>query len=109
MMHGDFGGRRHKPWAEWNAGAKALVVGGAIVLIPGMFALVSAVTMWLWNWLMPTIFRLPQIGFWQAAGIVILSHILFKGGFGGRFGRSHWRRARIREHMREREPEEKAE
>ena len=34
--------------------------------------------MWLWNWLMPLIFGLIGINFWQALGIGILSGILFK-------------------------------
>ncbi len=57
--------------------------------------------MWLWNWLMPALFRLPTIGFWKAAGILILSHILFKGGCIGRAGRSRRMRARVRERMAE--------
>ncbi|HPG40107.1 MAG TPA: hypothetical protein PLP19_10085 [bacterium] len=32
----------------------------------------------LWNWLMPTIFGLATITFWQAWGLLVLSHILFK-------------------------------
>ena len=32
----------------------------------------------LWNWLMPTIFNLPTITFWQAMGLNIMSSILFK-------------------------------
>jgi len=32
----------------------------------------------LWNWLMPTIFGLPEIGFWQAIGLNLLSVILIK-------------------------------
>lgn len=35
-------------------------------------------TMLLWNWLMPTIFNLPTITFWQACGINLLASILFK-------------------------------
>lgn len=35
-------------------------------------------TLLLWNWLMPTIFNLPEITFWQALGINALSTILFK-------------------------------
>jgi hypothetical protein len=35
-------------------------------------------TMLLWNWLMPTIFNLPYITFWQACGINLLASILFK-------------------------------
>jgi hypothetical protein len=34
--------------------------------------------MLLWNWLMPTIFNLPEITFWQAIGLNFLSTILFK-------------------------------
>ena len=45
-------------------------------------ALISVVVMALWNWLMPAVFGLGTIGFWQAAGIFVLSRILF-GGFGG--------------------------
>ena len=101
MTHGEFGNHHHKPWSEWSVGAKTLAIAGGVVLVPGLFALVSAITMWLWNALMPSIFRLPQIGFWQAAGLIVLSHILFKGGMGGHRGRGHWRRARIREAMRE--------
>jgi hypothetical protein len=38
--------------------------------------------MWLWNWLMPLIFGLPTLTYWQAVGLFILSKILL-GGFGG--------------------------
>jgi hypothetical protein len=30
----------------------------------------------LWNWLMPIIFRLPEITYWQAFGIVILGKLI---------------------------------
>jgi hypothetical protein len=43
---------------------------------------VSAVVMSLWNWLMPALFGLRVITFWQALGLLIFSRILF-----GRFGR----------------------
>jgi hypothetical protein len=51
----------------------------------------SFAVMWLWNWLMPAIFGLHAISFWQALGLLVLSKILF-GGFHGRpgFGRD-WR------------------
>lgn len=35
----------------------------------------------LWNWLLPPLFGISQITFWQALGILVLSRILF-GGFG---------------------------
>jgi hypothetical protein len=36
----------------------------------------------LWNVLMPAIFGLPAIGFWQALGLLLMSRVLF-GRFGG--------------------------
>lgn len=32
----------------------------------------------LWNWLMPVIFGLPAISFWQSAGLMLLVSILFR-------------------------------
>lgn len=49
------------------------------VFFAAVMALVfGVVVMLLWNWLMPVIFNLPIISFWQAWGLVLLSHILFK-------------------------------
>ena len=36
-------------------------------------------TMWLWNYVMPYLFGLPIITFWQALAIDILGQILFGG------------------------------
>ena len=103
------GNRRFKKWSKWSVGAKVASIVAGLVLIPAFFTLFAAVTMWLWNWLMPAIFKLPSIGFWQAVGILLLSQILFKGGRMGRAGRSHWKRAKIRDRMGEECPEAKAE
>lgn len=47
----------------------------------------------LWNWLMPGLFHLPQVSFWQAAGLVLLSRLLFGNiGGGGHHGRRHRKR-----------------
>lgn len=51
------------------------------LMLLGAFAL-AAVIMLLWNWLMPVLFNLPVISIWQAAGLFILSKVLF-GGFKG--------------------------
>ncbi len=32
----------------------------------------------LWNWLMPVIFGLPAISFWQSVGLMLLVSILFR-------------------------------
>jgi hypothetical protein len=109
MLHSEMGGRRHKPWSERSLGAKILVIAAVAVLAPAFLALCGAVTMWLWNALMPEIFKLPAIGFWQAVGLLALSQIFFKGGHAGHAGRSHWRKARLRERLRDYEAEPKAE
>jgi hypothetical protein len=51
---------------------------GVIALFGGMLFLLGWVFMSLWNWLMPTIFGLPAIDFWQGWGLMLLSWILFK-------------------------------
>jgi hypothetical protein len=58
----------------------ALGIGG--VALATLFALVLGfVVQWLWNRLMPDIFSLRQISYWQAFGLVLLGRLLF-GGFG---------------------------
>ncbi len=55
------------------------VLGG--ICIAAVIGLIfGLIVMYLWNWLMPVIFGLPIITFWQAWGLVLLSHILFKVG-----------------------------
>jgi len=39
----------------------------------------SLVVMALWNWLMPVLFGLHAISFWQALGLLVLCKILFRG------------------------------
>ena len=53
------------------------------ILFVAMCIAMTAVVMLLWNWLMPAIFGLGIISFWQALGLLILSKILF-GGFKGK-------------------------
>lgn len=63
----------------------------------------------LWNALMPEIFGLHPIGFWQALGVLALSWILF-GGFGmfrGRPGFSRGRIHRMADHWARMSPEER--
>jgi hypothetical protein len=61
----------------------------------------------LWNWLMPSVFGLHPITFWQAVGIMGLSWILFGRAFLG--GRSHGRpwRNRGRDRWEGMTPEER--
>lgn len=53
-----------------------MIIGG--IVIAGVMAfLFGYFVMLLWNWLMPEIFGLTTITFWQAFGIIILSKFLF--------------------------------
>jgi len=56
-----------------------MIIGGIALGVVVAF-LFGWLVMLLWNWLMPVIFGLSAISFWQAWGLVILSHILFKTG-----------------------------
>jgi hypothetical protein len=49
------------------------------VFIAGLF-IISFVVMYLWNWLIPSIFQWSKISYLQALGLFVLSRILF-GGF----------------------------
>jgi hypothetical protein len=48
---------------------------GILILIIILF---GSPLMILWNWLMPLIFNLPEITFWQACGIQLLATLLIK-------------------------------
>jgi hypothetical protein len=64
----------------------------------------GGVTMALWNSLMPAIFSLPAVSFWQALGLLVLSRLFF-GSFGGRRRRmrcAHSMSPEVREAMRKR-------
>ena len=59
-----------------------------LVFIPlfllAMAALLGGLVLWLWNWLMPVIFGLPMLTFWQAVGLVVLCRLLVGNiGLGG--------------------------
>jgi len=56
-----------------------------IMMFLAMIAVFSVAAMFLWNILMPEIFGLPVLSYWQAAGLVILARILFGGLGPGRF------------------------
>jgi hypothetical protein len=61
-----------------------------VLLAAAVVALLSAIVMALWNELIPSLFKGPVIGFWQAAGLLVLSRILF-GGLKGRGHHGRWR------------------
>lgn len=79
---------KHKMRGKNPAAIAALIVLG-IGAIAGLAILFGFIIMWLWNWLMPELFDLPYINYWQAVGLFILSKILIGGFGGGRSGGKH--------------------
>jgi len=66
-------------WIRKVAGFILLAIVGILVF--------GSIVMLLWNALMPYIFHLPLITFWQALGLLLLTKILFSGFRGGGPGR----------------------
>ena len=57
------------------------ILGTSLVLIGivvGVVLLLTLPTMWLWNYVMPTVFGLPEISVWQTLVLLILAEIFFK-------------------------------
>ncbi|MFZ0212173.1 MAG: hypothetical protein WBE20_05140 [Candidatus Acidiferrales bacterium] len=74
------------------------IIIGVLVFIPIAIFVVGEAVYHLWNWLMPMLFHLPMITFWQAVGIMILSWLLFGGLRGaGRYGSGHRGRWQLRD------------
>ena len=67
----------------------------------------SVAVMFLWNWLMPVIFGLASISFWQAFGLLVLCKILFSSFHGGHH--VHHERHHLREKWQKMTPEQRAE
>ena len=49
-----------------------------VMMVVGMLVF-GAIVMELWNVLVPDIFHGPAVTFWQALGLLLLSHILLRG------------------------------
>ncbi len=69
----------------------------AIFAVVGFFFGIGNLVMWLWRVTLVDIFRIKEISFWQAWGLILLSQILFKANMQpttrtGRWG-SRWREA----------------
>jgi len=70
-------GERHFHWHRASLIVKVLIVLAGVAVVAGFFILAGFVVVWLWNWLMPVLFRLPTITFWEAWGLLVLTTILF--------------------------------
>jgi uncharacterized membrane protein len=86
---------------RWILKGLKIAVFAALAIVVFGFVVMS-----LWNWLMPGLFGLRLITFWQALGLLVLFKILF-GGFHRRGGPGiHWRR-RMMERWEQMTPEER--
>ena len=56
-----------------------LLIIASIILVTLICFLSGWVTMLLWNWLVPVIFGVGTITFWQALGLIILIKLVFVG------------------------------
>src|SRR5512138_1619361 len=80
----------HQRWkGHWSP---LKIVGMVVAGIVGalIFALAFGYfVMLLWNWLMPQLFGITKIYFWQAFGIILLARLIF--GTAGHHGPPHHR------------------
>jgi hypothetical protein len=91
-------------WEERTLQEKVALVILFVLLGIGALFLFGFIVMHLWNWLMPDIFGLPEVTYWQAWGLLLLSCILFKdfGSGSNDDKRSERKRKRkLREYMDE--------
>jgi len=99
MHNEDMEGHGFHDHGDWPAlrGLKILgmVIGGLVLAVVLGF-LFGYFVMMLWNWLMPELFGLKVINYWQAFGLVVLAKILFGGTHGyrhhGHHGEKAWKR-----------------
>lgn len=80
-------------------------LGIAVIGVAGL-CLIGFVVMALWNALMPPIFGLRAIHFWQGLGLLVLARLLFGGLHHGRNHGFH-RRRRMFERWERMTPEER--
>jgi len=71
-----------------------------LVIFVSLVAVLGVFVMLLWNALVPELFGGPTLNYWQAAGVLLLSHILLRGT--PYYGVRARRNARCRERMRAR-------
>jgi len=89
---------------------KSLHIIGHVFLGLAIIAGVGIIVLLLWNALVPSLFGLSAINFWQAMGLFALCRILF-GSFGGRrmFAANHhgYHKNPMREKWEKMSPEER--
>jgi membrane protein implicated in regulation of membrane protease activity len=87
--------KKHKPVT-----IALMIIGGICAAVLLAFLLGFAVKA-LWNALMPDIFGLPEVSYWQAVGLLILGHLLFGGGRSFHKDRHHRKHRHLHAEKRE--------
>ena len=85
------------------------IVKGVVIGILAI-TLFGFIVMSLWNALVPDIFNGPELSFWQAVGLLVLSHLLLRGWspwrHSGSWRSGRWKR-RFEEKLAAMTPEER--
>ena len=85
-------------------------IGKGVVFFILALGIFGFVVMGLWNAIVPDLFNGPELSFWQAVGLLVLSHILLRGWApwhrGGKWGHSRWKH-RFEEKLAAMTPEER--
>ena len=55
-----------------------LVTAGVVILWFIIIMLLAFPFMLLWNWVMPLVFGLVELSFWQSWGVLLMSSFIFK-------------------------------
>ena len=98
--------KMHKGWHAMSPGIKILIIFGGIIGIVGLIAFFGFVFMWLWNWIMPNIFGLPAVSYWEGWGILLLAFILFHSKHGSGWMGEKRRKHKLRRKMEDIENQE---
>jgi hypothetical protein len=92
-----------KHW--WIRKIVGFVAGAALILI-----VLGGIVMVLWNAILPDLLQTPEITYWQAVGLLALTHILFRGvghfGYRRSWKGRHWK-AKFEEKLASMKPEER--
>lgn len=111
MSPHDLGGDAGREMGRHIGNRIAKKIVAAIIFIPIFIAGFGWAVYALWNWLMPPIFGLPSLTFWQSVGLLALSWLLFgrfRGfGGGGHHGGGRWQQRKWIEKWEAMTPEER--
>ena len=77
-VYGKKGGDGKKKTSEPFAVVGMIIV--VVVVIAVVVAVAGLLVRWLWNHLMPGIFDLPNLSYWQAIGLFVLAQLFFGAG-----------------------------